>query len=60
MQTIITRATTTTKTLADKTIAVFLTNKSMLPVKELRFEDTGHVDEKGYHTLGKLKRFLLI
>ena len=35
-----------------------LTNKSTLPVKELRFGDTGVfgvVDEKGYHTLGKLR-----
>ena len=36
----------------------FLTDKSTLPVKELRFGDTGingNTDEKGYHTLGKLK-----
>ena len=35
-----------------------LTDKSTLPVKELRFGDTGErsdVDEKGYHTLGKLR-----
>jgi len=38
-----------------------LTDKSALPVKELRFGDTGIngpnavADEKGYHTLGKLK-----
>ena len=38
-----------------------LTDKSTLPVKELRFGDTGEygpnavADEKGYHTLGKLK-----
>ena len=35
-----------------------LTNKTQLPVKELRFGDTGEYkgyDEKGYHTLGKLK-----
>ena len=38
-----------------------LTDKSQLPVKELRFGDTGAngpnnvADEKGYHTLGKLK-----
>ena len=31
-----------------------LTDKSTLPVKELRFGDTG-TNEKGYHTLGKLK-----
>ena len=35
-----------------------LTDKSTLPVRELRLGDTGvhlGVDEKGYHTLGKLK-----
>ena len=34
-----------------------LTDKSHLPVKQLRFGDTGndYGDEKGYHTLGKLK-----
>ena len=35
-----------------------LTDKSTLPVKELRIGDTGEfqgVDEKGYHTLGKLR-----
>jgi len=37
-----------------------LTDKSQLPVKELRLGDTGTngnnvADEKGYHTLGKLK-----
>ena len=35
-----------------------LTDKSTLPVKELRFGDTyviGNQDEKGYHTLGKFK-----
>ena len=35
-----------------------LTDKSTLPVKELRFGDTEvleGVDEKGYHTLGKLR-----
>jgi len=36
-----------------------LTDKSTLPVKELRFGDTGiygdGTDEKGYHTLGKLR-----
>lgn len=35
-----------------------LTNKTHLPVKQLRFGDTGmsdDVDEKGYHTLGKFK-----
>ncbi|XP_066027975.1 contactin-associated protein-like 2 [Pocillopora verrucosa] len=35
----------------------FLTIKSHLPVKQLRFGDTGgaHLDEEGYHTLGKLE-----
>ena len=35
----------------------FLTNKSHLPVKQLRFGDTGDADrnEEGYHTLGKLE-----
>ena len=32
-----------------------LTEKSQLPVSQLRFGDTGHSLEKGYHTLGKLK-----
>ena len=32
-----------------------LTEKSHLPVSQLRFGDTGHLVEKGYHTLGKLK-----
>ncbi|KAL9980621.1 hypothetical protein ACROYT_G009230 [Oculina patagonica] len=32
----------------------FLTDKSTLPVKQLRFGDTGQATEKGYHTLGKL------
>ena len=35
-----------------------LTDKSKLPVTQLRFGDTGKAgdtDEKGYHTLGKLK-----
>lgn len=32
-----------------------LTNKSHLPVSQLRFGDTGDADEEGYHTLGKLK-----
>ena len=34
-----------------------LTDKTQLPVKQLRFGDTtthGPIDEKGYHTLGKL------
>ena len=33
----------------------FLTIRSHLPVKQLRFGDTGHADEEGYHTLGKLE-----
>ena len=35
----------------------FLTIRSHLPVKQLRFGDTGHkvIDEEGYHTLGKLE-----
>ncbi len=35
----------------------YLTDKNTLPVSELRFGDTSHpsVDEKGYHTLGKLR-----
>ena len=37
----------------------FLTDKSKLPVTQLRFGDTGitddGIDEKAYHTLGKLK-----
>ena len=32
-----------------------LTEKSHLPVKQLRFGDTGAESEEGYHTLGKLK-----
>ena len=32
-----------------------LTDKTHLPVKELRFGDTGSNYEQGYHTLGKLK-----
>ena len=34
-----------------------LTDKTKLPVKQLRFGDTGHRLEQGYHTLGKLKCF---
>ena len=38
----------------------YLTDKNTLPVTELRFGDTGHdssdnADERGYHTLGKLR-----
>ena len=32
-----------------------LTDKSQLPVKQLRFGDTGDSGEEGYHTLGKMK-----
>ena len=32
-----------------------LADKSNLPVRQLRFGDTGDLNEKGYHTLGKLK-----
>ena len=34
-----------------------LTDKTTLPVKQLRFGDTGSKGEQGYHTLGKLKCF---
>ena len=33
----------------------FLTEKSDLPVIQLRFGDTGNAGEEGYHTLGKFK-----
>ncbi|CAB4031605.1 Hypothetical predicted protein [Paramuricea clavata] len=33
----------------------YLTDKSTLPVTEMRFGDTGAGHEKGYHTLGKLR-----
>ena len=32
-----------------------LTDKTRLPVKQLRFGDTGSLNEQGYHSLGKLK-----
>ena len=32
-----------------------LTDKIHLPVKQMRFSDTGGTYEEGYHTLGKLK-----
>ncbi|PFX20738.1 Contactin-associated protein-like 2 [Stylophora pistillata] len=38
----------------------FLTNKSKLPVKQLRFGDARYYSDKGYHTLGKLRCFGLI
>ena len=34
-----------------------LTDKTHLPVKQLRFGDKGDYGEQGYHTLGKLKCF---
>ena len=34
-----------------------LTDKTKLPVKQLRFGDTGNRGEQGYHTLAKLKCF---
>ena len=34
-----------------------LTDKTKLPVKQLRFGDSGEGSEQGYHTLGKLKCF---
>ena len=34
-----------------------LTDKTKLPVKQLRFGDTGSSHEQGYHTLGKLRCF---
>ena len=33
----------------------FLSDKTDLSVKQLRFGDTGQNNEHGYHTLGKLK-----
>ena len=33
----------------------YLTDRNTLPVKELRFGDTGGSSEYGYHTLGKLR-----
>ncbi|XP_068724976.1 contactin-associated protein like 5-3-like [Montipora capricornis] len=38
----------------------FLTQKSQLPVVELRFGDTGDSIEKGYHTLGKLRCYGMV
>jgi len=37
-----------------------LTDKTHLPVKQLRFGDTGSSHEKGYHTLGKLKCYGMV
>ena len=33
----------------------FLSDKTHLPVKQLKFGDIGQNNEYGYHTLGKLK-----
>ena len=38
----------------------FLTEKSHLPVVQLKFGDTGSDDEEGYHTLGKLKCYGMV
>ena len=37
-----------------------LSNKTQLPVKQLRFGDTGDVSEAGYHTLGKFKCYDIV
>ena len=37
-----------------------LTDKTRLPVKQLRFGDTYYGTEKGYHTLGKLKCYGMV
>ena len=37
-----------------------LTDKTRLPVKQLRFGDTGNGNEQGYYTLGKLKCYDLV
>ena len=37
-----------------------LTDKTRLPVKQLRFGDTGYINHKGYHTLGKLKCYSIV
>ena len=37
-----------------------LTNKSHLPVSQLRFGDTGGSGEEGYHTLGKLECYGMV
>ncbi|XP_066021883.1 neurexin-4-like [Pocillopora verrucosa] len=37
-----------------------LTEKTHLPVKQLRFGDTGGDTEQGYHTLGKLKCYGIV
>ena len=37
-----------------------LTDKTKLPVKQLRFGDAGEGSEQGYHTLGKLKCFGIV
>ena len=38
----------------------FLTDKTHLPVKQLRFGDTAARNNKGYHTLGKLKCYGIV
>ncbi len=38
----------------------FLTEKSDLPVLQLRFGDTAHSAEEGYHTLGKFKCYGIV
>ena len=42
-------------TMYDVKTAVYSLTKTYLPVKQLRFGDTGLGGEKGYHTLGKFK-----
>ena len=37
-----------------------LTDKTRLPVKQLRFGDTGASSENGYHTVGKLKCYGIV
>ena len=37
-----------------------LTDKTRLPVKQLRFGDTSGKQEKGYHSFGKLKCYGIV
>ena len=37
-----------------------LTDKTHLPVKQLRFGDTAGGSDQGYHTLGKLKCYDIV
>ena len=37
-----------------------LTDKTKLPVKQLRFGETGKSHEQGYHTLGKFKCYGIV